>query len=61
MLAIRIFLIIIGGVLIFSLLGYSLTRDSSCLKFAGVGLKAGFALVGLLLLVLLLERLVMVI
>jgi len=58
MLAIRIFLIIIGGVLIFSLLGYALTRDSRWLKFAGIGLKAGFALVALLLLVLLLERLV---
>jgi hypothetical protein len=61
MLAIRIFLIIIGGVLIFSLLGYALTRDARWLKFAGVGLKAGFALVGLLLLVLLLERLLMVV
>jgi hypothetical protein len=61
MLAIRIFLIIIGGVLILSLLGYAITRDARWLRFAGLGLKAGLALVALLLLALLLERLVMVI
>lgn len=61
MLAIRIFLIIIGGVLILSFLGYGITRDSRWLRFAGLGLKAGLALIALLLLVLLLERLVMVI
>jgi len=61
MLAIRIFLIIIGGVLILSLLGYTLTRDARWLRFAGLGLKAGLALVGLLLLVLLAERLLIAI
>lgn len=61
MLAIRIFLIIIGGVLIISLLGYTLTRDARWLRFAGLGLKAGLALVALLLLVLLLERLLLAI
>ncbi len=61
MLAIRIFLIIIGGVLILSLLGYAITRDARWMRFAGLGLKAGLALVALLLLALLLERLVMVI
>jgi hypothetical protein len=61
MLAIRIFLIIIGGVLILSFLGYGITRDARWLRFAGLGLKAGLALIALLLLVLLLERLVMVI
>ncbi len=61
MLAIRIFLIIIGGVLIFSFLGYAITRDAHWLRFAGLGLKAGLALVALLLLALLLERLVLVI
>lgn len=60
MLAIRIFLIIIGGVLILSFLGYGITRDRRWLRFAGLGLKAGLALIGLLLLVLLLERLLMV-
>ncbi len=61
MLAIRLFLLIIGGVLILSLLGYAITRDARWLRFAGLGLKAGLALVALLLLALLLERLVMVI
>ena len=61
MLAIRIFLIIIAGVLTFSFLGYAITRDTRWLRFAGLGLKAGLALVALLLLALLLERLVMVI
>ena len=60
MLAIRIFLIVIGGVLVVSLLGYAISRDPRWLRFAGVGLKAGLALVALLMLVLLLERLVMV-
>jgi hypothetical protein len=57
MLAIRIFLVIIGAALIISLLGYAITRDARWLRFAGLGLKAGFALIALLLLVLLLERL----
>jgi hypothetical protein len=61
MLAIRLFLLIIGGVLILSLLGYAITRDARWLRFAGLGLKAGLALVALLLLALLLERLVMVV
>ncbi len=60
MLAIRIFLIVIGGVLVVSLLGYAISRDPRWLRFAGLGLKAGLALVALLMLVLLLERLVLV-
>jgi len=60
MLAIRIFLLVIGGVLVLSLLGYAINRDPRWLRFAGLGLKAGLALVALLLLVLLLERLVLV-
>jgi tellurite resistance protein TehA-like permease len=61
MLAIRIFLIIIGGVMILSLLGYAISRDSRWLRFAGLSLKAGLALIGLLLLVLLIERLLLVV
>jgi hypothetical protein len=61
MLAIRIFLVIIGGVMILSLLGYAISRDSRWLRFAGLSLKAGLALIGLLLLVLLVERLLLVI
>jgi len=60
MLAIRIFLLIIGGVLVLSLLGYAINRDPRWLRFAGLGLKAGLALVALLMLVLLLERLILV-
>ncbi len=60
MLAIRIFLVVIGGVLVVSLLGYAINRDPRWLRFAGLGLKAGLALVALLMLVLLLERLVLV-
>jgi len=60
MLAIRIFLLVIGGVLVLSLLGYAINRDPRWLRFAGLSLKAGLALVALLLLVLLLERLVLV-
>jgi len=61
MLAIRIFLVIIGVVMILSLLGYAISRDSRWLRFAGLSLKAGLALIGLLLLVLLVERLLLVI
>ena len=61
MLAIRLFLIVIGIVLILSLLGYTITRDKRWLRFSGLGLKAGFALIALLLLVLFAERLLMVI
>jgi hypothetical protein len=61
MLAIRIFLIIIGAVMIISLLGYAISRDSRWLRFAGLSLKAGLALIGLLLLVLLIERLLLVV
>jgi hypothetical protein len=60
MLAIRVFLLIIAGVLIVSLLGYALNRDPRWLRFAGLGLKAGLALVALLMVVFLLERLFMV-
>jgi hypothetical protein len=60
MLAIRLILILIGGVLVFSLLGYALNRDPRWMRFAGLSLKGGLALVALLMLVLLLERLFMV-
>jgi len=43
-----------------SLLGYAINRDPRWLRFAGLGLKAGLALVALLMLVLLLERLMLV-
>jgi hypothetical protein len=60
MLVLRLFLILIGVLLIISLLGYALNKDPRWLQFAGVGLKSGLALVALLMLVYLVERLVLV-
>lgn len=57
MLALRIILIFIGGLLVLSLLGYSLNRDPRWLRFAGRSLKIAVALVVLILLVFVLERL----
>lgn len=57
MLALRIILIFIGALVVLSLLGYSLNRDSRWLRFAGRSLKMGLALVALLMLVFVLERL----
>ena len=58
MLALRLILILIGALLVISLLGYALNRDPRWLRFAGLSLKSGLALVGLLMLVYLVERLV---
>ena len=57
MLALRIILIFIGALMVLSLLGYSLNRDPRWLRFAGRSLKVGVALVALLMLVFVLERL----
>lgn len=61
MLGIRLLLILIGGFLIVSLLGYAISRDPRWLRFAGLGLKGGLALILLIMLVYMVERLVMVI
>lgn len=61
MLGIRLLLILIGGFLVVSLLGYAVSRDPRWLRFAGLGLKGGLALILLLMLVYLAERLVMVV
>ena len=58
MLALRLILILIGALIVISLLGYALNRDPRWLSFAGLSLKSGLALVGLLMLVYLVERLV---
>lgn len=58
MLALRIILVFIGALLVLSLLGYSLNRDPRWLRFAGRSLKIAVALIILLMLVFLLERLV---
>jgi len=60
MLFIRLFLIVIGVLMVASLLGYALNRDPRWLRFAGLTLKGGVALIVLLMLVYLAERLVMV-
>ena len=57
MLALRLFLALIGILLVISLLGYAISKDPRWLRFAGLGLKAGLALVLLLMLVFLIERL----
>ncbi len=61
MLGIRLLLVLIGALLIISLLGYGISRDPRWLRFAGLGLKGGLALILLIMLVYLVERLVMVI
>jgi hypothetical protein len=57
MLAIRLFLIVIGITIVISLLGYAISKDPRWMRFAGLGLKTGLALVALLLLVFFIERL----
>jgi len=61
MLAIRLFLIVIAATMVVSLLGYAISKDPRWLRFAGLGLKAGLALVTLLMLVFLIERLLIAI
>lgn len=58
MLALRLILVFIGALMVLSLLGYSLNKDPRWLRFAGRSLKAGVALVVLLMLVFVVERLV---
>ena len=60
MLGIRLLIIAVGILMVISLLGYALNRDPRWLRFAGLGLKGGLALVLLLMLAYLVERLVMV-
>jgi hypothetical protein len=60
MLALRLFLVLIGILLVISLLGYGLNRDPRWLRLAGLSLKSGLALVVLLMLIYLVERLILV-
>ena len=60
MLALRVILIFIGALIVLSLLGYSLNRDTRWLEFAGRSLKVGVALVVVLMMVFVLERLLIV-
>lgn len=61
MLAVRLLLILIGALIVLSLLGYTLNRDPRWLRFAGLSMRSGLALVVLLMLVYLVERLLLVI
>jgi hypothetical protein len=61
MLALRLILIFIGALMVLSLLGYALNKDPRWLRFAGRSLKSGLALVLLLMLVFLVERLLLLI
>jgi len=60
MLAVRLLIILVGVLMVISLLGYALNRDPRWLRFAGLSLKGGIALIVLLMLVYLAERLLLV-
>lgn len=60
MLAFRLLLILLGALIVLSLLGYALNKDPRWLRFAGLSMKSGMALVVLLMLVYLVERLLLV-
>lgn len=60
MLALRLILILVGALILLSLLGYALNKDPRWLRFAGMSLKSALALIGLLMLVYLVERLILV-
>lgn len=60
MLALRLFLALIGILLVISLLGYAIHRDPRWLRLAGLGFKGGVALVLLLMLIYVTERLILV-
>ncbi len=61
MMAVRLLLVLVGAFLVISLLGYAINRDPRWLRFAGLGLKGGLALILLIMLAYMVERLVMVI
>jgi len=60
MLAIRLLIGLVGVLIVLSLLGYAVSRDPRWLRFAGLSLKGGLALMAILMLVFLAERLLMV-
>ncbi len=60
MLALRLFLALIGILLVISLLGYTINSDPRWLRLAGLGFKGGVALVVLLMLIYVTERLILV-
>lgn len=56
MLGLRLLIIVLGAVIVFALLGYSLNRDPRWLRVAGYAVKAGLAIAALLALLMLLAR-----
>lgn len=60
MLAVRLIIVLVAALVVISLLGYAINRDPRWLRFAGLGFKGGIALVALLMLVYLVERLILV-
>ncbi|MDD4881074.1 MAG: hypothetical protein PHR30_10540 [Gallionellaceae bacterium] len=60
MLAIRLLIGLVGVLIVLSLLGYAASRDPRWLRFAGLSFKGGVALVAILMLIFLAERLLMV-
>lgn len=60
MLAVRLLIGLVGVLIVLSLLGYAVSRDGRWLRFAGLSLKAGLALVAIMMLVFIAERLLMV-
>lgn len=61
MLAIRLLLGLVGILLVLSLLGYAVSRDQRWLRLAGLSLKGGLALVAILMIVFVIERLLIAI
>jgi hypothetical protein len=59
MLALRLFLGLLGVILVLALLGYAVSRDRRWFLFATLIIKAGIALAMLMMLFFLLERLLM--
>ena len=60
MLAIRLLVGLVGILIVLSMLGYAVSRDRRWLRFAGLSLKGGLALVAIMMLVFIVERLLMV-
>jgi hypothetical protein len=60
MLGIRLLLGLVGILVVLSLLGYAVSRDPRWLRVLGLSLKGGVALVAVLMLLYLLERLLIV-
>lgn len=56
MLAIRLLLGLVGILMVLSLLGYAVSRDRRWLRLAGLSFKGGVALIAVLMLVFVLER-----